>query len=51
MFNFVLTISYSICNKLILLCRTLPKHFQVLGQNKIKVQPFKGAARSKEHRL
>ena len=47
MFNFVLTISYSIYNKLILLRRT----FQELGHNKIKVQPFKGAARSKEHRL
>ena len=31
--------------------RTISKYFQVLGQNKIKVQPFKGAITSKEHRL
>jgi hypothetical protein len=46
---FVLTILYSICNKW--LHRTISKYFQVLGQNKIKVQPFKGATTSKEHRL
>ena len=31
--------------------RTISKYFQVFGQNKIKVQPFKDAITSKEHRL
>ena len=46
---FVLAILYSICNKW--LHSTISKYFQVLGQNKIKVQPFKEATKSKEHRL
>ena len=31
--------------------RTISKYLQVLGQNKIKVQPFKGSTTSKEQRL